>query len=82
MRDTIYSLGIHIGHDRCAALVKDGRLIASIAQERIDRIKHSDASEIPYEAIDAILKYTNVSFEEIQYIGFTFSSVNIFELEQ
>lgn len=82
MREIIYSLGIHIGHDRCAALVKDGKLIASIAQERIDRVKHSDASEIPYEAIDAILKYTNVSFGEIQFIGFTFSSVNIFELEQ
>ena len=48
MLKDIYSLGIHIGHDRCAALVKNGKLIASLAQERIDRIKHSDSSEIPY----------------------------------
>lgn len=46
MKD-IYALGIHIGHDRCAALVKNGELQASLAQERIDRIKHSDSSEIP-----------------------------------
>ncbi len=78
----IYSLGIHIGHDRCAAIVENGKLIASLAQERIDRIKHSDASEIPYEAIDALLNYVGISFDEIDYIGFTFSSVNIYELEQ
>ena len=57
----IYSLGIHIGHDRCAALVKNGRLLASLAQERLDRIKHSDASEIPYEAIDSLLRFCNIA---------------------
>lgn len=78
----IYSLGIHIGHDRCAALVKNGRLIASLAQERIDRIKHSDSSEIPYNAIDTLLNYCQINIEMIDYIGFTFSSVNAYELEQ
>lgn len=82
MEKNIYSLGIHIGHDRCAALVKNGRLIASLAQERIDRIKHSDSSEIPYEVIDILLDYCKINIEMINYIGFSFSSVNACELEE
>ena len=48
-------LGIHIGHDRAAALLKDGYIIGSIAQERLDRIKHSRSVMIPYDAIDSIM---------------------------
>lgn len=81
MKD-IYALGIHIGHDRCAALVKNGELQASLAQERIDRIKHSDSSEIPYQAIDAIFDYCQITVDMIDYIAFTFSSVNAYELKQ
>ena len=82
MQKDIYSLGIHIGHDRCVALVKNGNLLASLAQERIDRIKHSDSSEIPYEAIDTLLEYFDLDISIINYIGLTFSSVNIQELKQ
>lgn len=82
MQKDVYSLGVHIGHDRCAALVKNGKLVASLAQERIDRIKHSDSSEIPYKVIDVLLAYCNVCIEMIEYIGFTFSSVNAYELKQ
>lgn len=82
MQKDIYSLGIHIGHDRCAALVKNGILLASLAQERIDRIKHSDCSEIPYEAIDVLLKYFHLDISMMDYIGFTFSSVDVQELKQ
>ena len=78
----IYSLGIHIGHDRCAALVKNGRLLASLAQERLDRIKHSDASEIPYEAIDSLLRFCSIQMKDINYIGISFSSVDIGGLTQ
>ena len=35
------SLGINIGHDQGAAIVKDGKLLGALSQERIDRIKHS-----------------------------------------
>ena len=63
------SLGINIGHDRGAALVKDGHLIGAIAQERIDRIKHSPSTRIPYEAIDHLLSYLKINFKEINFIG-------------
>ena len=51
------SLGINVGHDRGAALVKDGVLVGAVAQERIDRIKHSPDTIIPFEAINELLKY-------------------------
>ena len=34
-------LGINMGHDRSASVVSDGRLLVSIEQERLDRVKHS-----------------------------------------
>ncbi|MEC7583924.1 MAG: carbamoyltransferase C-terminal domain-containing protein [Planctomycetota bacterium] len=36
-----YHLGINMGHDRSAAVVKDGEIVVAIEQERLDRIKHS-----------------------------------------
>ena len=34
-------LGIHIGHDSSAALIVDGCIVADVAEERFNRIKHS-----------------------------------------
>lgn len=31
------ALGIHVGHDRGACLIKDGKVIAAISNERLDR---------------------------------------------
>jgi carbamoyltransferase len=33
-------LGIHIGHDSSACLVRDGQILADVAEERFTRIKH------------------------------------------
>lgn len=74
------SLGINIGHDRGAALVKDGHLIGAIAQERIDRIKHSPSTQVPYEAIDHLLAYLKIKFNEINYIGISSIAVDSNEL--
>lgn len=63
------ALGIHIGHDRCACLIKDGKVIAALAQERLDRIKHSQSMSIPYETIDALLQYCNLKISDISCIG-------------
>lgn len=66
---SIWSLGIHIGHDRGACLVKDGEVIAAIPQERLDRIKHSQAISLPYEAIDAVLNYCGITVEQVNCVG-------------
>ena len=62
-------LGVHVGHDRGACLIKDGKIIASLAQERLDRIKHSQSTVIPFDAIDAILKYCELDVKDISCIG-------------
>lgn len=71
------TLGIHIGHDRSAAIVRDGKLIAHLAQERIDRIKHSNSPEIPYEAIKKLLEWCNIKPDQISGIGISYTNVVI-----
>ena len=34
-------MGINLGHDRSVAIVRDGKILVAIEQERLDRIKHS-----------------------------------------
>lgn len=75
------SLGIHVGHDRGAALIKNGMLVGAIAEERLDRVKFSHSTEIPFKSIDALLKYHNINFVDIDNIGITFAAVKIDELK-
>ena len=65
------ALGISIGHDRGAAIIQDGKLLGALAQERIDRIKHSSNSSIAFECIDKLLNYLKVSIHDIDCIGFS-----------
>jgi len=56
-------LGINVSHDRSAVLVRDGRVLCGIAEERLDRKKHSVAvtpdgsylCTLPHKAIDYVL---------------------------
>lgn len=63
------SLGIHVGHDRGACIIKDGEVIAAIANERLDRIKHSNSTEIPFQSIDTLLENCNLTINDISVIG-------------
>ena len=75
------SLGIHVGHDRSVAIIKDGVVIGAIAQERVDRIKHSNSYTLPYESIDRLLKYLNLNFEDISCIGLSYNSIEDLSVE-
>lgn len=66
---SVWTLGVHVGHDRGACLVKDGIVMVSIPQERIDRIKHSRAMSLPCEAIEAVLKYCQIQPDQINCVG-------------
>ncbi len=70
-------LGIHIGHDRNVALIEDGILIGQLAQERIDRIKHSNSHHIPYQAISRLLDYCRIKIKDINAIGISYTNVII-----
>ncbi len=67
-------LGVHIGHDRSAALVNQGRLIAHVAQERLDRVKMSAGSRIPFQAIEAVLRQTGYEIDDVDAVGFSFEN--------
>lgn len=66
-----YALGIHTGHDRGAAIIKDGDILAAVSQERLDRIKHSRSYDIPYDSIDSLLKYNGLTINDMGCIGFS-----------
>lgn len=46
-------LGIHHGHDSCAALVRDGELGADVAEERFVRLKHYCG--LPFRTVQDLL---------------------------
>ncbi len=72
-----FSLGIHIGHDRGAALINDGELVAAIAEERLDRLKHSNSPDLPVKAIKSVLLEAGVQRSEIAVIGISYTNVVI-----
>ena len=70
----MYILGIS-GHQRDAAsaLLKDGRVIAAIEEEKLVRVKHIGISQcggLPYEAIGYCLESAGVGVEDIDYVTY------------
>jgi carbamoyltransferase len=60
-------LGLNAYHaDSAAAIIKDGKLIAAIEEERLNRIKHW--SGFPYLSIKFCLEKANASLQNIDYI--------------
>ena len=51
-------LGIHVGHDSGAALVKNGKILAAISEERIRNIKHYSGT--PTKSILEVLKIAKI----------------------
>jgi carbamoyltransferase len=57
-----------IFHDASAVLLKDGVVVAGMAQERIDRAKHSSA--FPAEAISFCLDHAGIGLSDICCIAY------------
>lgn len=70
-------LGVHVGHDRSAALVENGRLIAHIAQERLDRVKMSPGGGIPFQAIVSVLAQTGHAIHDVDAVGFSYENCTV-----
>ena len=61
-------LGLNANHaDSSACLIKNGKLLFAIEEERINRIKHW--AGLPIESIKACLKHANISLDEVNYIA-------------
>jgi carbamoyltransferase len=64
----MYILGINAYHgDASAAIIKDGRLIAAVEEERFNRIKH--CAGFPAQAIRYCLNEANVQLEDMDHVG-------------
>ena len=64
----MYILGINAYHgDAAAALIKDGRIVAAVEEERFNRVKH--CAGFPAEAVRYCLETAGISIEEVAHIG-------------
>ncbi len=61
------TLGIHDGHTATACIVKDGRILAVVSEERLNRIK--EWGGFPELAIKECMRIANISPEEIAGVG-------------
>jgi carbamoyltransferase len=55
-------------HDSAACILIDGKIIAAAQEERFTRKKHD--SSYPYNAIEFVLKYSNLKLSEVDQIVF------------
>ncbi len=64
-----YILGISaFYHDSAACILADGKIIAAAQEERFTRIKHD--SSYPANAINFVLKYSNIKLSQIYKVVF------------
>jgi carbamoyltransferase len=55
-------------HDSAACILQNGKIIAAAQEERFTRKKHD--SSYPYNAIEFVLKYSNLKLSEVDQIVF------------
>ncbi len=68
MADATYILGINAYHgDASAVLLKDGRLVAAVEEERFNRVKHS--AGFPSLAIRYCLQRAGIRITDVAHIG-------------
>ena len=64
-----YILGISaFYHDSAASLIKDGEIVSAAQEERFTRKKHD--SRFPFNAINFVLKFSNIKLSEIDHVVF------------
>ncbi|HUS11148.1 MAG TPA: carbamoyltransferase C-terminal domain-containing protein [Pyrinomonadaceae bacterium] len=64
----MYILGINAYHgDAAAALIKDGRIVAAVEEERFNRVKH--CAGFPSEAVRYCLQAAGILIEDVAHIG-------------
>ena len=55
-------------HDSAACILRDGKIIAAAQEERFTRIRHDPS--YPYNAIEFVLKYSNLKLSDVNHIVF------------
>src|SRR6267378_6996835 len=61
-------LGLNAYHgDAAAAIIRDGKLIAAVEEERFNRVKH--CAGFPIESIKYCLRAAGVGIESVDHVG-------------
>jgi carbamoyltransferase len=64
----MYILGINAYHgDAAAAIIKDGKLLAAVEEERFNRVKH--CAGFPAESVRYCLETAGIGIEEVEHVG-------------
>jgi carbamoyltransferase len=64
----MYILGLNAYHgDAAAALVKDGRLVGAVEEERFNRVKH--CAGFPTQSIQYCLREAGIGIEDVDHVG-------------
>jgi len=58
-------------HDSAACLIRDGRLVANVEEERLNRVKHTEA--FPANAVNFVLAQGGVRLSEVDVIAFNWN---------
>ena len=64
----MYILGISADHNATAALLKDGKVIVCVSEERFNRIKNYFG--IPRKSIEYCLEFANISVSQLDAVAF------------
>ncbi len=74
-----YILGINaVYHESAACLIKNGKIIAAVEEERFNRVKHAkkatieNAMKLPFHAINFCLEKAGITMDEIDKVGYSF----------
>ena len=66
--DFMFILGINAYHgDAAAAIIRDGKLIAAVEEERFNRVKH--CAGFPTESVKYCLSAAGIRIEDVEHIG-------------
>jgi carbamoyltransferase len=68
-------LGIHYGHGAAAALVKDGRVVGAVEEEKLNRVKGYVG--FPFMAVERVVAQANVVVDEVDFVAI--GTVNVAE---
>ncbi len=60
-------LSIHDGHNASAAVIKDGKILSAVSEERLNRVKLF--AGWPQRAIDLTLKLAGINLKEIDVVS-------------
>lgn len=66
----MYILGLNLIHDTSAALIKDGKIIGAIEEERLNGQKHTD--NFPIQSIEWLLQEAGIKISDVDHVVTSF----------